>query len=43
MEQGARWRAVLPPDIMLRGAIRSPILRKTAAGHVVAEEVDRDA
>lgn len=43
LEQGACWRAVLPPDIMLRGAIRSPILRKTAAGHVLAGEAERDA
>ena len=38
MEQGARWRAVLPSDIALRGAIRSPILRMTAQGHVLEDE-----
>jgi adenine/guanine phosphoribosyltransferase-like PRPP-binding protein len=40
MAQGTRWRAVLPEPDRLRGAIRSPILRRTQAGHVVAEPID---
>ncbi|QXT40601.1 phosphoribosyltransferase [Gymnodinialimonas ceratoperidinii] len=38
MEQGTRWRAVLPNPERVRGALRSPLLRETEAGHVVAEE-----
>ncbi|ABD56159.1 phosphoribosyltransferase [Jannaschia sp. CCS1] len=36
MEQGTRWRDVLPQPDLVRGAIRSPILDKTDAGYVVA-------
>lgn len=34
MEQGARWRKLLPRPELVRGAIQSPILEKTAAGYV---------
>jgi adenine/guanine phosphoribosyltransferase-like PRPP-binding protein len=36
MEQGTRWRSVLPEPDLVRGAIRSPILQKTADGYRVA-------
>lgn len=35
MEQGTRWRDVLPRPELVRGAIRSPVLEKTPAGYVV--------
>ncbi len=35
MEQGARWRDVLPHPDLVRGAIRSPILEKMGAGYAV--------
>lgn len=36
MEQGTRWRDVLPDPDLVRGAVRSPILEKTDAGYAVA-------
>ena len=36
MEQGEAWRDVLPAPERVRGAIRSPILRKEGAGYVLA-------
>lgn len=35
MEQGEAWRDVLPGPERVRGAIRSPILRKEGAGYVL--------
>ena len=40
MEQGARWRDVLPEPGLVRGAIASPILEKTPEGYVVAGTAD---
>lgn len=36
MEQGLRWRGVLPQPELVRGAFRSPILETSGAGYVVA-------
>lgn len=35
MEQGTRWRDVLPLPDLVRGAIKSPILEKVSAGYAV--------
>lgn len=37
MEQGTRWRDALPEPGLVRGAITSPILRKSDDGYVVAD------
>ena len=34
MEQGTAWRGVLPDAALVRGAIRSPILRKAPEGYL---------
>lgn len=36
MEQGTRWQSVLPQPDLVRGTFRSPILKPSGAGYVVA-------